>query len=280
MRTQESTKSVKDRWAGKNILLERHEAKYLIPSSMVPSIREFIRPFCIPDPHTRGTPPEYVITTLQLDTPTLALHYMKEHEALNRFKLRVRTYGTDGNSPVYLEVKRKIKGVIVKSRVAVPPDAWSKSLVFNPRVKVPFKSEKEVHSFLEFVRLVRETHAQPIVWLRYTRESYMGMIDHYARVTVDRNLLYQPATDWTSWGRNGRWRSMDTELAQNKQYPFSSVVLELKTLNDAPLWMIDLTRELNLVRTGNCKYSTAVWLESIFRGTPHAPVYAFELLNT
>lgn len=277
MASAQQAKRNQDRWAGRNIVLERHEAKYIIPRTLVPRIREFIRPFCIPDPHTKGTPPEYVITTLQLDTPNLALHHMKEWEALTRFKLRVRTYGTDGKSPVYLEVKRKIKGIIVKSRVAIPAEKWDPAILYDPHVKLKFRTEKEVRSFLDFVRLVRETQAGPVVYLRYTRESYMGMLDHYARLTIDRNLLYQPASDWTSWGAGHTWYTMDNALSQNKDYPFSGVVLELKTLADAPQWMVDLTQELDLVRTGNCKYSTAVWMESIFRGTPFAPTYASDL---
>ena len=68
-----------------DIQLDRHEAKYVIPRGLVAEIREFIRPFCEPDPHCSGDPPEYVITTLQLDSPTMALHYAKENEAVNRF---------------------------------------------------------------------------------------------------------------------------------------------------------------------------------------------------
>jgi len=40
--------------------------------------------------------------------------------------------------------------------------------------------------------------------------------------------------------------------------------------------MIDLVEQFGLVRTGNCKYSSAVWLESLFRGTPALPTYAGE----
>ncbi len=263
-----------------DIQLDRHEAKYVIPRGLVAEIREFIRPFCEPDPHCSGDPPEYVITTLQLDSPTMALHYAKENEAVNRFKLRVRTYGDPvGNAPVFMEVKRKIRGTIVKSRTMVPFDAWNRGLVMNPMVDLHFKSPKEELGFLEFKRLVMEIGARPAVLVRYTRESYFGKYEHYARVTFDRRLLYQPTTSWDSWGRGGRWIPMDSILAQNKQFAFSGFVLELKTLSDAPQWMVDLVMHFGLARTGNCKYSTAVWLESIFRGTPASPHYASDLLT-
>ena len=60
--------------AAQSDTVSRYESKYVIPRSLVGPIRDFIRPFCEPDPHTRGTPPEYVITTLQLETPNYALH--------------------------------------------------------------------------------------------------------------------------------------------------------------------------------------------------------------
>ena len=102
------------------------------------------------------------------------------------------------------------------------------------------------------------------------------MFDHYARVTFDRNLLYLPTHSWDDWGQGRRWIPMDSSGAQRKHYPFSGVVLELKTLSRAPVWMIDLVKYFQLTRTGNCKYSTAVWQEAVFRGRPHLPLLYME----
>ena len=263
-----------------DIQLDRHEAKYIIPISYLPEIRRFIEPFCEPDPYGRGNPPEYDITTIQLDGPSLPLHHAKEVDAYNRFKLRVRTYGTPGSSPVFLEVKRKTGHRIVKSRTSIPFEAWNKDLVYNPRLSLAFKSAKEEVGFLEFVRLVRELDARPVVLIRYTRESYFSRFDRYARVSFDRHLLYQPTNSWTNWGEGRRWYSMDVDLAQNKQYRFSGVILEIKTLSDTPHWMIDLVQHFDLVRIGNCKYSTALWQESLFRGTPFLAPWAADVLLT
>ena len=245
---------------------------------MVPKIVKFIEPFCNPDPNGVGSPPEYTITTLQLDTPDYSLHYAKSKEAVTRFKLRVRTYGSPGSAPVFLEVKEKNRGIIIKSRTAIPFESWNRDLIFNPSHNLNFKSDKEYNGFLNFIRLTRETGAEPVTLIRYIRESYFSKFDHYARVTFDRKLEYQPTSSWDSWGRDSRWISMDSQLVQNKSLPFSGVVLELKTLRDAPRWMLELVRNFNLERTGNCKYSTAVWLESLFRGYPRAPSYAAEFL--
>ena len=74
---------------------ERHEAKYVVHPEQVLPIREFLRDYCIPDPNGTGPLPEYTVTTLQFDDPMLSLYHAKEEEALNRFKLRVRTYGSE-----------------------------------------------------------------------------------------------------------------------------------------------------------------------------------------
>jgi len=266
------------RRAGFDIQLDRHEAKYVIPVWMISDIREFIRPFCEPDSHSRGDPPHYTITTLQLDNPRFSLHYAKSNEAVQRFKLRVRTYGRPGESPVFLEIKRKIRGTILKSRARIPFECWGEDLIRNVWVDLDFHSRQEETAFLEFIRLVRELDARPVVLVRYEREAYVSNLDHYARVSFDTRLTYQPTDSWNSWGEGGRWISIDTSLVQNKDNNFSGAVLELKTLSDTPQWMIDLVMNFSLERTGHCKYSNAVWQESFFRGNVALPSYATDLL--
>lgn len=138
-----------------DIQLDRHEAKYIIPRSMVADIVRFIEPFCDPDHNGVGTPPEYVITTLQLDSDDYSLHYAKAKEAVSRFKLRVRTYGEPGSAPVFLEVKEKNRGIIIKSRTAIPFEKWGKDLIDTLTPDLKFKSDKEYNGFLKFIRLTR-----------------------------------------------------------------------------------------------------------------------------
>jgi len=249
-------------------LVTRYESKYIIPSGKVAEIRKFIEPFCVPDPYGHGYPPEYRITTLQLDTPDLALHYAKEREAVTRFKLRVRTYGEIGSSPVFAEIKAKLEQTIVKSRVMVPFGVWNKELIFGVYLPPCFKNERQEIDFLQFKRLVWELGAQPVALVRYIRESYVGAVDRYARVTFDRKLQYQMTDSWTDFGRNGLWRGMDSTQAQGFGLPYSGVVLEVKTLSHTPVWVMDLVERFELKKKGNCKYSTALWREGAFRGYP------------
>jgi hypothetical protein len=266
-----------------DVQLDRYEAKYVIPKALVPRIREYIRPFCEPDPNTKGDPPEYVITTLQMDSPNLALHYAKLWDFVDRFKLRVRTYGDPvGSAPVFMEVKAKHRGTVVKHRCHIPFDKWGKHLFEDKIIKgISFKNKKEADGFYQFLRLTKEIGARPVVLIRYTRESYFGKMERYARITFDRNLLYQATTSWDSWGRDGTWRRLDKPLDQTRRHDretnYSGVVMEMKALSDTPKWMVNLASEFDLVRVGHCKYSNAIWAESMFRGTPWTPEYEIDL---
>jgi hypothetical protein len=101
--------------------------------------------------------------------------------------------------------------------------------------------------------------------------------DPYARITFDRHLEYQMTDSWDDWGRSGHWRAMDQSLIQNQGHPFSGIVLEVKTLNDAPEWMMELVMAFNLDRGGHCKYSNAVWQESLYDASEQGPYTSDEL---
>jgi hypothetical protein len=260
--------------------LVRYEAKYIIRESVADDVRDFIKPFCKVDSHSHGTPPGYSITTLQLDTPDYALHRAKEWEAVNRFKLRVRTYGEVGSSPVFPEVKAKLEHTIIKNRCHIPFDQWSEDAVFGLTLPECLHSDRQVHDFLQFKRLVWETRSRPTALVRYQRESYVGIVDHYARVTMDRRLEYQMTDSWTDFGRGGLWRGMDSSEAQGFGLPYSGVVLELKTLAHVPGWIQDMVERFELRMSGNCKYSTAIWRESAFRGYPGTSSFTEEVLTT
>lgn len=259
-------------------LVTRYESKYIIPRSLIPQIRKFIEPFCMPDPYGHGAIPEYTITTLQLDDPYYSLHEAKVREALTRFKLRVRTYGAIGSAPVFAEVKAKLEQTIVKSRAAIPFNLWSKELLFDVKVPPCFKSVRQEVDFLQFKRLVWELGARPVLLVRYRRESYVGVVDQYARVTFDHKLEYQMTNSWTDFGRSGEWRKMDSTEAQGFGLSYSGVVLEVKTLSHTPVWVMDLVQRFQLRKSGNCKYSTALWREGLFRGCPETNDEAAEAL--
>ena len=248
--------------SGQLALVKRYEKKYLIPPALIPEIRKYISPFVVPDKYGIGPLPEYSITTLQLDTPSFAFHYAKEKEFNERFKLRVRTYNEIGSSPVFTEIKAKFQDTIIKTRVMIPFDKWNEKLVFSTELPDIFRSRQQETDFLNFRRLVWETDAKPSNVVRYIRESYVGPGDLYLRVTIDRKLEYCSGPTWTNFGVGETWYSKDTGEAQGEDH--SRAVLEIKTLEEVPIWVIEMVERFNLQNKGNCKYSNGKWKDSLF----------------
>ena len=256
----------------------RFEAKYMVPRSRLPELRAFIEPFCRADPNGVGEQPEYLVTTMQFDARDLPLFEAKYHESLNRFKLRARYYGESPGDMIFLEVKTRLNDCIVKHRARLPTEHWHDRLFLDTTMP-PLPSDKDAEAFARFRRLYHEIDATPVVLVRYTRESYFGRTEKYARVTIDRELLYRPCRELSGMSQPGRWFRMDSSLAQNAGMRDSCVVLELKCLAEMSDWMRELIVHFNLTRTGNCKYATAVWLESLFNGTSSLPTWGIEVLG-
>jgi hypothetical protein len=255
--------------AQKDTQIDRYELKYVVDPNIVPAIRDFIQPFVNRDSNGIGDIPEYIVTTLQLDSTNAALHYAKERKAYSRFKLRIRTYGTDGECPYFLEIKRKVNTMILKSRAILQPSDYSRENIVRPTTLIPFNTESESLNYLEFVRLVNEIGARPTIFIRYIRESYKGTSESYSRVTLDRAITYRPAKG--SWGfphQEKRWYTLDTQASLRREFP--GYILELKSGAELPCWMAELIERFNLVRTGFCKYSAAMRLESIFTGRQYS----------
>jgi len=262
------------RKGAKDVVIERFEQKFILHPRLVPPIRKYLESFTVGDPNGQGEVPEYVTTTLQLDTPTMDLALAKERKCFARFKLRIRTYGTDSNpsAPVFFELKRKVGIVIIKSRARIKRGQFKTDIIVHPERAPMLKSPKENNNFLEFCRVSNAIGARPKMLIRYIRESYFGANDDYARITFDRRLCYRPTREWRLPGEEVAdfkyWRPLDVQMALRR--PFAGYVFELKAMRDTPTWMIDLVRRFNLGNTGFCKYAAAWRMETLFRGFMYA----------
>jgi hypothetical protein len=174
--------------------------------------------------------------------------------------------------------------MLYKYRSQIPFAQWGEHLFQDRVIKgIQFKTAKETDNFYQFIRLAKEIGARPTMLVRYQRESYFGKTEDYARITLDRQLEFQQTCDWNSWGSRGEWRALDNPLMQtrrhDKELNFSGVVLEIKAQNHVPAWIVDLVAKCDLWRVGHCKYSNAIWAESIFTSTPWTPEYEIDLLR-
>ena len=123
-----------------NDIIERYEYKYLIPESLIGAIRAAVRTTSKIDRYA-GPDGTYRIRSLYFDTDHYDLYWANEREQPDRFKLRARTY-PGKESPVFLEVKRRVLDVIIKSRAAVPASSWRDVIAGHEEVEDLLQGEE------------------------------------------------------------------------------------------------------------------------------------------
>jgi hypothetical protein len=254
--------------------LERLELKYLVDEKVAAAVRADLDLFCRGDPHNAGqdaghrdgsstltgaSPAArgYRVSSLYLDSPALAFHEAKERGDAERLKLRVRTYSRE--SPAVLELKRRVCDVIDKTRAAVD----RKDVERAARGLAGSENLGRVErGFLDrFAHAVAESGAQPHI--QYEREAYVSLVDHYARVTFDRQIQARRAKGWDLDPGDRGWCAFDDSWSHE---PSGCVILELKCQSLVPMWVLDLVRRHRLKRQSFSKYSVGIHLTGLAAG--------------
>ena len=230
-------------------IIERYEYKYLLPDRLVPAVREAAEAACRIDRYA-GPDGSYVIRSLYFDTPGLDLFHANDREQHDRYKLRVRVY-PGKESPAFLEVKRRVGDVIVKTRAVVPIASWAAVVAADPAALDALAPAARERAMPFCVRVHRH-HAAPVLLVEYEREAYVSDIDSYARLTFDRRIQVQPRTELDLEADPSAWRSIDHVVRTNTVEPVC--VLEMKFERRPPRWMVDLVRHHELERRSFSKY--------------------------
>ncbi|MDX1965241.1 MAG: polyphosphate polymerase domain-containing protein [Pirellulales bacterium] len=226
----------------------RYELKYWITEAQATTMRAYVRQFLVPDEHSRVENNfRYSVHSLYCDSRRLQTYHATCQGLKNRFKLRLRYYDDQPTSPVFLEIKRRVGGVIFKQRAATSKPAAAQFLCGHPLVKehlIAGESAPAWAALNEFCDLYHEIRAVPCVYVTYSREAYVSPQSNDVRLTFDRDLYahaYRPS--------NGLTVPPRIHPAQNSQ-----VLLELKFTDRYPQWMRHMVAALNLLRVSFAKY--------------------------
>lgn len=231
----------------------RYELKYLISEACASGIREFAGTYLEPDEHARAEQPNgaYPITSLYLDTPLRALCGQTISGLKNRFKLRIRFYDEEPDSPAFLEIKRRTTDVIRKQRAAVTREAVYNLLDGrspNPSQLMETNGRSSIGSLMDFCELCDRIGAGTSIYVSYLREAYVSPGSDQVRMTFDRQLL----------GSRFDWTAGLTMPAQGNTPDLGGVILELKFTDRFPIWMREMAEAFDLQRRSVAKYVLCV----------------------
>lgn len=226
---------------------QRFELKYVLNETTAQAVRSYASVYLDLDESGVGKPDyAYGVHSIYLDSQENTTFWQWVNADRNRFKLRMRFYDESPNTPVFLEIKRRVSGCILKQRCAVRKNAgeFIISGIVPPSELIVSDSPKQRVALERFVQMVTELRAVPKALVSYNREAYVDPENDGVRVTMDRRVRIGPRS------RIDYSLDMD-EFVQ----PFgNNVILELKFNNRFPGWFAQMTRELGLARSAAAKY--------------------------
>ena len=227
---------------------QRFEQKYLVPEATAHCIREFLGAYLELDENGTGKPNfSYPVHSLYLDSDRLNLYWETINGNKNRFKLRLRFYNDDPDTPVYFEIKRRVNNCILKQRGGVRRGAvhWLLAGHFPEPDHLLTRDARQLVALQRFCQLMSEIHARSKVHICYMREAWVSTLDNSVRVTLDRQVLAEP----------NLVARISTEVRQPVPvFRRPNVILELKFTNRFPDWFRELVRLFNCMQCGAAKY--------------------------
>jgi hypothetical protein len=201
---------------GVTTFFQRYEQKYLLNTIQYHEFLNVLSGFVSGDEHRPGT-----IYSLYYDNAQFEIAKKSLHKSAYKEKLRLRSYGIPHKGDtVYLELKKKFKGITYKQRIPVlftgmetflniDPDNYSGNYIYN-----------ELEWFLHYYKPV------PRFMICYDRMAYRGLENETLRITFDTGI---------------RWRASGLDFSQGSQgAPLTGenkYLMEIKVENSIPLWL-------------------------------------------
>ena len=217
-------------------IFERVEKKYRITLEQKHALLDSIKDNLIPDSHGIST-----ICSLYLDTPDRLLIRNSIDAKTYKEKLRIRSYGAPTiDDKVFLEIKKKFKGIVYKRRVALP--LWQVMEYVNSK-NPPIKSQimSEIDYAMNFYK-----HPKPSMVIAYEREAFFAKDDPTVRITFDTGVRFREKDLLLENGTDGRFI-----------LPDDAVIMEIKTSGAMPMWLSSILNSSGIFPTSFSKYGTA-----------------------
>ena len=185
----------------------------------------------------------YTICNVYYDTDnsgiirnSLAKPYYKE-------KLRLRSYSllNSVNSQVFLELKKKIGGIVSKRRAVL---TLSEAYSFLDHGLRPQNMGYLIAQVLnEIAYFLKNNAVKPAAYISYDRQALLGKEDNDFRITFDHNIITRREDVCIEKGRFGE------DLLEPDQY-----LMEVKVTSSFPTWLANLLSENHIYGTSYSKY--------------------------
>jgi hypothetical protein len=222
-------------------VFNRHECKFLIDGAIYEEIQERLLEHMELDEYNK-IHEFYTISNIYYDTRDSHLIRTSLSKPAYKEKLRVRAYGVpDGDAKVYLEIKKKVCGVVNKRRTKLKLNEAYEFVSTGRKPELKDYMNKQVINEIEYVLKIYDL--VPKLYLAYDRKALFGKESRDLRITFDKNI---------------RTRRHDLKLEDGdygeKLLEDDRWLMEVKAEKNIPLWLSKLLSEYRIYKTSFSKY--------------------------
>ena len=224
----------------------RKEIKFMLNMEQYEALLEEIHKYMDPDKFCIGGK-DYGIYNLYYDTPDDYLIRTSLEKPYYKEKIRLRSYYSPAspNDKVFLEIKKKVGGIVTKRRVTMTL-AESDAYLLQRQKPVDLSKYLQKQIFSELDVFLDNYPIAPKQYISYQRSAFFGKDDPDFRLTFDRQITerrYDLSLGLPSYGAQ--------IIAPNQR------LMEVKIAGAMPLWLSQKLAELKIYKISFSKYGRA-----------------------
>lgn len=226
-------------------VFQRYEKKFILTKSQYDQILISIQRKMKPDPYCKDGK-TYHLRNIYFDTIDHQLISMSLLKPDFKEKLRIRKYGIqgDGTNIVFLEVKRKIQGVVTKRRASL---SLAEIDAFMTDGLMPNRDNYFDQQILKELQYMTQIYAlKKAVFIEYDRLAFFDKVDPEFRVTFDQHIF----TRYDNFDFESKVKGIPL-LAQD------TILMEVKVGEAMPLWFAKALAKQNIYLNTFSKYGKA-----------------------
>lgn len=217
------------------LTFKRYEKKYLLTRGQYERLWQSLSPYIEPDEYFKST-----VCSVYYDTEDFSLIRHSLDKPVYKEKMRLRSYNVPGeDDAVFLELKKKFKGIVYKRRVMLRAREAEEYLAGRRPAPAGGQVMREIDWFL------KQNAVSPRAFIACDRAAYRGIADNELRITFDSAI---------------RWRDTRLDLTQGSDgqpiLPDGDVLMEIKMPEAAPLWLAHMLSEQGIFPVGFSKYGS------------------------
>lgn len=224
-------------------IFNRFEHKYKIDTKTLTKVLEVMDKHMEPDSHCENHS-LYTIANIYYDTEDNALIRESLSKPEYKEKVRLRSYGIpDMDSEVFLEIKKKYRGIVNKRRTTLQLKESYDFLETGVKPELKEYMNGQVLNELEYLLAIHEL--KPKVYIAYDRLAYFEKGNDDLRISFDTNIRTRRHDLSLEAGDHGK-RLLNEDVW----------LMEIKTSLAKPLWLCRMLSELEIKDSSFSKYGT------------------------